>query len=107
MLNFPETGTHPMTVLRFPLAVATLLVCTSAGRAADPAAVEFFEKNVRPVLVEQCLACHDAKKAKGELRLDTREGLLKGGQGGAVVVPGKPKESRLLVALRHTDETLK
>jgi hypothetical protein len=69
--------------------------------------LRFLEKNVRPVLVEQCLSCHDAKKAKGDLRLDTREGVLKGGQGGAVVVPGKPKESRLLLALRHTDETLK
>ena len=54
------------------------------------AAVEFFEKNVRPVLVEQCLPCHDANKAKGELRLDTREGLLKGGQGVWGPVPMPP-----------------
>ncbi|MCI0700477.1 MAG: PSD1 and planctomycete cytochrome C domain-containing protein [Planctomycetia bacterium] len=86
------------------LCLFAMCLCATA-RAADPA-VDFFEKNVRPVLVEKCLSCH-ADKEKGGLRLDTRAGVLKGGERGAVVVPGKPKESRLLTAIRHTDEDLK
>ncbi|WP_439620795.1 PSD1 and planctomycete cytochrome C domain-containing protein [Gemmata sp.] len=96
---------HPRHALAFA-AVASLVIAPAA-RAADPAAVAFFEKSVRPVLVERCVGCHGAEKAKGELRLDTREGVLKGGSGGPVVVPGKPKDSRLVAAVRHADEELK
>ncbi len=78
----------------------------ATAHAADPA-LEFFEKNVRPVLVEKCLACHGADKAKGGLRLDTRAAVLKGGERGPGVVNGKPKESVLLKAVRHADEDLK
>ena len=56
---------------------ALLLVAAPAGRAAaQPAAEELFEKHVRPVLVEKCLPCHGADKAKGGLRLDTRANLI-------------------------------
>ncbi len=89
---------------RLLLTLALLLVASNAG-AADPA-LEFFEKSVRPVLVEKCLSCH-AEKAKGGLRLDTRAAVLKGGDRGPSIVPGKPKESLLLKALVHTDEDLK
>ena len=61
---------------------------------------------MRPVLVEKCLSCH-AEKAKGGLRLDTREAALKGGERGPAVVPGKPKESVLLKGLSHADIDLK
>ncbi len=69
----------------------------------DSQAVEFFEKRIRPVLVAQCFECHsaEAKKLKGKLRLDTREGLRKGGESGAVVVPGQPEQSVLISALRY------
>ncbi|MFM8273216.1 MAG: DUF1549 domain-containing protein, partial [Gemmata sp.] len=79
----------------------------AAARAADPAGLEHFERHVRPVLVEKCLACHGPDKPKGGLRLDTREGALKGGHSGAAVVPGKPKEGLLLAALSHLDRDLK
>src|SRR5688572_29738007 len=94
-----------MTSIRVTLGLF-VLVAPCAARAADPAALEFFEKSVRPVLVEKCLSCH-AEKAKGGLRLDTRDAALKGGERGPAVVPGKPKEGLLLKALRHTDEDLK
>ncbi|MBM3981738.1 MAG: DUF1549 domain-containing protein [Planctomycetes bacterium] len=90
---------------RFLLSLA-LFVSASAVRAADPAALDHFEKHVRPVLVEKCLNCH-GEKAKGALRLDTRAAALKGGERGPAVVPGKPKESLLLKGLTHTDEDLK
>jgi hypothetical protein len=65
--------------------------------------LEFFEQKIRPVLAEHCYKCHSAKAAKvrGKLLLDTRDGLLKGGESGAAVVPGDPVASLLLKALRH------
>jgi hypothetical protein len=68
----------------------------------------FFETKIRPVLASQCFACHAAKlKAPmGGLVLDTKAGLAAGGVNGAVVVAGKPGESRLLTALRYTDPHL-
>jgi cytochrome c553 len=93
-----------MMLIRCALVLAALSLSVTAR--ADPAALEFFEKSVRPVLVEKCLSCH-AEKAKGGLRLDTRDAVLKGGERGSAVVLGKPKEGLLLKALRHTDEDLK
>ncbi len=68
--------------------------------------LDFFEKKIRPVLVAQCYECHSAEavtrgKLKGTLTVDTRAGLLKGGDTGPAIVPGKPGESLLLKALRH------
>lgn len=65
--------------------------------------LQFFETKIRPVLVEHCYRCHaaDAKKIRGGLLLDTREGIRQGGDSGAAVAPGKPVESLLLDALRY------
>jgi Protein of unknown function (DUF1553)/Protein of unknown function (DUF1549)/Planctomycete cytochrome C len=64
----------------------------------------FFEKNIRPMLVKQCLGCHSAesKPVMGELRLDTRGEALKGGSRGAAIVPGNPADSLLIKAVRHS-----
>ncbi len=67
----------------------------------DPAEEAFFESKVRPVLVEHCLECHGAEKSKGSLRLDARASMLKGGDAGPAVVPGKPEESTLVEAIRY------
>src|SRR5204863_9118444 len=68
--------------------------------------VEFFEKKIRPIFVERCYKCHSvqAEKVKGGLLLDSREGLLKGGDSGPAIVPGEPEKSILIKALRQTDE---
>ena len=81
------------------------LLAASAPAADDPKGIDFFEKNIRPVLVANCYQCHSAsaKELGGELRLDTKEGVLKGGESGLAVVPGKPGASLLLQALRHED----
>ena len=70
---------------------------------ADKAGIEFFEKKIRPVLVEHCYECHSAKSAplQGGLRLDTREATRKGGDSGAAVVPESADDSVLLAALRY------
>ncbi|MBT6156815.1 MAG: DUF1553 domain-containing protein [Planctomycetaceae bacterium] len=71
--------------------------------AAEPTAkqLEFFEKKIRPILVTHCQECHGAKKQEGELRLDSRVGLFKGGESGAVVKPGDPKQSELIAAINY------
>ena len=64
---------------------------------------EFFESRIRPILVEQCYECHSAESDSigGGFRLDSRRGMLEGGESGSVVLPGNPDESLLLKALRY------
>jgi hypothetical protein len=96
-----------MTVARTLLLAFALTLTAPHGRG-DPTGVEFFETKVRPILVERCYGCHSVEsgKSKGQLRLDSRDGVLKGGESGVVIVPGKPDESLLIRAVRHTDERL-
>ena len=63
----------------------------------------FFEKKIRPVLVESCYKCHsaEAEKIKGGLVLDTRDGTRKGGETGAIIQPGAPERSKLIASLKH------
>jgi hypothetical protein len=68
---------------------------------------EFFEKRVRPVLAEKCYACHGSMLATSGLRLDTREGMLRGGSRGAVLVAGHPESSLIVKAISHEDAHLK
>jgi hypothetical protein len=71
----------------------------------DPKGIDFFEKKIRPVLVANCYQCHSAsaKELKGELRLDTRAGIRKGGEQGKAVVPGDVAQSLIIAALKHED----
>ncbi len=86
------------------LAYCILIASAPVAFSAPPDATALFEKNVRPVLVEKCLACHGPQKQAGGLRLDSRKALLAGGDRGAAVVPGKPDESLLVRAIRHGEE---
>ena len=72
------------------------------------AGIEFFESQVRPLLVNRCYKCHSAKSdpIEGGLRLDSREAWRRGGDAGAVIVPGKPGASRLLKAVLYQDPIL-
>src|SRR6516164_5066639 len=90
------------------LALGAALVPAQEKSRPDPAAVEFFENKIRPVLVEHCFRCHSstAKKLKGGLLLDSREGILKGGESGPVLVAGKPEKSRLIQAIGYPDVDL-
>ncbi len=67
----------------------------------NPAAVEYFEKTIRPILATRCLSCHDAARHKGGLRLDSRAGAMAGGTSGPAVVPGKPEDSLLVDAINY------
>jgi hypothetical protein len=74
--------------------------------APDRDGIEFFEKKIRPVLADRCYSCHsaEAKKLKGELYLDSRDGMLKGGETGPSIVPGDLEKSLLIKAIRYTDD---
>ncbi len=80
-----------------------LLSALPALAALDPAQTDFFEKKIRPVLLESCYKCHsaDSENVRGGLLLDTRDGLLQGGDSGPAIVPGDPGKSALIKAIRH------
>ena len=85
------------------LQLGILMVSGTLGANDD---IDFFETNIRPVLVEHCYACHSStaaskKKLRGNLLLDSRDGSQRGGKSGPAVVPGKPEASLLLSALRY------
>ncbi|WP_438811140.1 PSD1 and planctomycete cytochrome C domain-containing protein [Rhodopirellula halodulae] len=69
-----------------------------------PEQMEFFENKIRPVLVRECYECHSAEsgKTRGGLRLDTRIGLLQGGESGPSVVPGHPEDSPFWDAITYS-----
>lgn len=73
---------------------ANSTVLTAEGR-------DYFEKHIRPVLVAECYDCHAGSKKKGGLVLDSREGLLRGGDSGPSLIPGDPWGSLLIQSLSH------
>lgn len=88
------------SVLLFVLAIPVLgeEPSTTSFSESD---LEFFEKKVRPLLVQHCYECHGPEEQEGSLRLDSRKSLLKGGDTGPAVIPGQPKKSEMIAALRH------
>ncbi len=99
-----------MRSLAFIFCFIALSAAHIAHAASAPAneEIEFFEKNIRPVLVQRCYECHSAqaKKVKGKLLLDSRAGVVKGGESGAIIVPGDMGKSRLITAIRWSDPDL-
>src|SRR6266850_414391 len=94
---------------RWQLTVPLLLLCVTAPAGASPDGVEFFEKKIRPLLVDNCFKCHSAgsEKLKGSLKLDTREDALKGGESGKpALIPNDPDKSLLIEAVRYGNPDL-
>ncbi len=87
------------------------LFATSVRSQESPSAseLEFFEKRIRPVLVERCYECHSVEsgKAKGGLRMDSREAMRRGGETRPAVVPGDLDRSLILEAIRYGNQDLK
>src|SRR5687768_17064671 len=96
------------TCILLSIAAFSLAGADSGNKAEDKKApaipadhVEFFEKHIRPVLIDHCFTCHsteEGKKVKGGLALDSRDALLKGGESGPAIVPGNPDKSPLITA---------
>ncbi|GAA4459560.1 DUF1553 domain-containing protein [Novipirellula rosea] len=87
----------------------SLVVSLDAAEIVDgppsfaPEQIEFFETQIRPLLVQHCFDCHstDAPEPEAGLYVDSREGVLRGGESGAAVVPGKPSESLLIQSVNY------
>ena len=63
-----------------------------------------YAKDIRPILESSCFGCHGEKRSRGGLRLDSLESVLKGGEDGKVITPGKSEESQLVLAVARVDE---
>lgn len=112
-----KVSNHPFVMSRLRI-VLPLVLLTGTSWSADetanahgglkPDELAFFEKNIRPVLVNQCYKCHSAaEKVKGGLVLDTKAGTLAGGESGhPAVVPGRVEESALYEAITWANEDL-
>ncbi len=87
------------------LTTSCVLGSRSALGAAE-AGAEFFEKRVRPVLVERCYECHGEKKQKGGLRLDHAAAVTQGGDSGPALVPGQPEKSLFIKVISWSDPDL-
>ena len=87
-----------------PAILLSLLLVFSTF-AEDRAKLDFFESKIRPVLIKHCYKCHSVEsgKHKGGLLVDSREALIKGGDSGPSIVPGKPEESLMITAMSYED----
>lgn len=107
-----------IAVLAFLAAVSSVFAVKSRKASASrkleiipqvaAQSADFFEQKIRPTLADKCYKCHSAnsEKIKGGLQLDTREGLLRGGESGPAILAGEPDKSLLIKAVRYTDKEL-
>src|ERR1043166_8740581 len=93
----------------FALSWSAILGVAGQLSAAEPnaAGIEFFEKKVRPLFAENCYPCHGEEKQKNHLRLDSPAAIRTGGDGGAIITPEHPENSRIILAVGYRDEDLK
>ena len=99
---------RPVFSLGFPmffgaLLFAGLVALLLPGTASAQSPEEFFETRVRPVLAESCMDCH-GRLRRGNLRLNSREAMLRGGDSGPAIIPGDPSGSLLIRTVRHEIE---
>ncbi len=102
--NLPRGETFGM--LPSTIAVAYVL-CVTASAVASAQGDEFFERRVRPILVENCLSCHGVEKQESGLRLDSRTAILIGGDRGPAATPGNAVDSLLVRAIEYHDDDLR
>src|SRR5204863_6784004 len=99
---------HSLRVRGFACMAAMIASLTAAFASSENTGFDFFERKIRPIFVERCYECHSpqAEKLKGGLLLDTKEGVLKGGDTGPAIVPGNREKSLLIKAVRYASEDL-
>lgn len=94
-----ESTTKPATAAKSQATGDQPASAKPAEHSAE--AIEFFEKQIRPLLAKHCYECHSAKKEHNGLRLDSRAAMLKGGDDGPAIVVGRPEKSLLIAAVKH------
>lgn len=83
------------------LFLLTTSLCSFLEGSLSDEQIEFFESKIRPVLAESCYECHNSvDKKKGDIALDYRQSLLDSN----IIVPGKPEQSPLLLAIKHSED---
>ena len=99
------TGFLRLAALAFPM---VSFIGSSAEPKLTSEQTQFFESKIRPLFAENCYKCHSktSEKVKGGLLLDSKEGVLKGGDTGPAIIPGNPGKSLLLQAVRYKDKDL-
>ena len=108
-LTPPAPAATPAAITNASPSAAPLLISATAATGGLPDdQVQFFDAKIRPILAEKCYKCHaiETGKSKGGLTLDTRDGLLKGGENGPGLKPGDPDGSILIKAVLYTDSDL-
>jgi len=104
-----------LSAMKLGLAVAAIaflaVIAVGVSAAVDQPSLrpttdaqKLFATHVRSILEVHCVKCHGGEKTQGELDLTTREGLLKGGENGAVVTLGNGKESRIYKLITHAED---
>ena len=94
--------------LRYVTLALTLLVSCSVFADGDKAKTDFFERRIRPILVQHCYECHseDAGEQQGGLLLDRESGWMQGGESNKAVIPFEPDSSLLIAAVRYSSDDL-
>ena len=97
-----------LPLLAIIMVTGTLTAFPQDAGGPDDESINYFETHVRPVLATHCYQCHsrEAEKLKASLYLDSKAGILKGGDNGAVIIPGKAEDSLLIKAVRYQVEDL-
>ena len=103
-----------MTAMKFQLLAVSLLVASATAFAAEvdvsklpPAATQAgitFDKDIKPIFEKSCFKCHGPEKKKGDLRVDSLEATLKGGENGPNVVKGNSAKSTLVHSIARLNE---
>jgi hypothetical protein len=108
LLFWSESAHVVKSGLAILIAVVGFAHCLAVSASQEAGGVEFFEKHIRPILVDKCYKCHssDSRSVKGGLLLDSKEGVLKGGDSGPAIIAGNPDKSLLIRAVRYTDSDL-
>ena len=100
----PRSSQNTRRTLRSLLLL--LHVLTLGSVAPLPAQDNLFTEKIAPLLQQHCISCHGPDAQESGLRLDSLQALNTGGKAGAPIIPGKPDESLLMVAVRRTDSAL-
>lgn len=99
--GFPNSSTHVLVIATF-LAACVVVPTSPADDSATTG--DFFEEKIRPLFVTHCYECHHGAEAESGFRIDSRRGLLIGGEQGPAIIPGDANASRLIQAVRHSEE---
>ncbi len=92
------------------LLIAFVVLSTSSLSAAEKQPtqqqIQFFESKIRPLFVKHCYDCHGPDEQESGLRMDSFQGIAKGGKAGSLIVPGKPEQSLLITAVKYQSPDL-